>query len=135
MEEKQQFSKEQLEAIRHEKGPMLVLAGPGSGKTTVITHRVKYMLEHGRVNGSQILVITFTKAAAGEMKSRFEKIMGYSSGVTFGTFHSVFFMIYVKPMDIMEAISYWNRRNIRSFAVLLKNIIWNTMDRMILQKM
>ena len=72
---------------------MLVLAGPGSGKTTVITHRVKYMLEHGRVNGSQILVITFTKAAAGEMKSRFEKIMGYSSGVTFGTFHSVFFMI------------------------------------------
>ena len=93
MEEKQQFSKEQLEAIRHEKGPMLVLAGPGSGKTTVITHRVKYMLEHGRVNGSQILVITFTKAAAGEMKSRFEKIMGYSSGVTFGTFHSVFFMI------------------------------------------
>lgn len=70
---KQQFSKEQLEAIRHEKGPMLVLAGPGSGKTTVITHRVKYMLEHGRVNGSQILVITFTKAAAGEMKSRFEK--------------------------------------------------------------
>ena len=72
---------------------MLVLAGPGSGKTTVITHRVKYMLEHGWVNGSQILVITFTKAAAGEMKSRFEKIMGYSSGVTFGTFHSVFFMI------------------------------------------
>lgn len=72
---------------------MLVLAGPGSGKTTVITYRVKYMLEQAGINGNQILVITFTKAAANEMKTRFEKISGYSGGVTFGTFHSVFFMI------------------------------------------
>lgn len=114
---------------------MLVLAGPGSGKTTVITHRVKYMLEHGRVNGSQILVITFTKAAAGEMKSRFEKIMGYSSGVTFGTFHSVFFMIlrhaygYNGSNIILESEKYQIIRSI------IENIIWNTKDRMILQKM
>ena len=72
---------------------MLVLAGPGSGKTTVITYRVKYMLEQTGINGNQILVITFTKAAANEMRTRFEKISGYSDGVTFGTFYSVFFMI------------------------------------------
>ena len=93
MEKKQQFSKEQTDAIRYEDGPMLVLAGPGSGKTTVITYRVKYMLEQTGINGNQILVITFTKAAANEMRTRFEKISGYSAGVTFGTFHSVFFMI------------------------------------------
>ena len=93
MEKKQQFSKEQTDAIRYEDGPMLVLAGPGSGKTTVITYRVKYMLEQTGINGNQILVITFTKAAANEMRTRFEKISGYSDGVTFGTFHSVFFMI------------------------------------------
>ena len=63
MEKKQQFSKEQTDAIRYEDGPMLVLAGPGSGKTTVITYRVKYMLEQTGINGNQILVITFTKAA------------------------------------------------------------------------
>ena len=89
MEKKQQFSKEQTDAIRYEDGPMLVLAGPGSGKTTVITYRVKYMLEQTGINGNQILVITFTKAAANEMRTRFEKISGYSDGVTFGTFHSV----------------------------------------------
>ncbi len=72
---------------------MLVLAGPGSGKTTVITYRVKYMLEQAGIKGNQILVITFTKAAANEMKTRFEKINGHSNGVTFGTFHSIFFMI------------------------------------------
>ena len=72
---------------------MLVLAGPGSGKTTVITYRVKYMLEQAGIKGNQILVITFTKAAANEMKTRFEKINGHLNGVTFGTFHSIFFMI------------------------------------------
>lgn len=84
----------QKEAVLHHKGPMLVLAGPGSGKTFTITHRIRHLIEEYRVNPSNILVITFTKAAAREMKERFEGLMGGSpSTVSFGTFHAVFFRI------------------------------------------
>ena len=65
-----QYNEEQLEAIRHENGPMLVMAGPGCGKTAVITGRVKHLIERG-VSPSAILVATFTRAAADEMKERF----------------------------------------------------------------
>ena len=64
----------QKKAIRHGKGPMLVLAGPGSGKTTVITNRVRYLTEKAGVEPGDILVITFTRAAAREMKERYEQI-------------------------------------------------------------
>lgn len=67
------FNKAQMTALEHRDGPMMVLAGPGSGKTTVITHRIKRLLEAG-VDPSGILVITFTKAAAAEMKERFLKL-------------------------------------------------------------
>lgn len=88
------FHQAQLEAIHHVDGPMMVLAGPGSGKTTVITHRTKYLIEECGINPSNILVITFTRAAAREMQERFEKLTGGSSTrVSFGTFHSVFFTI------------------------------------------
>ena len=73
---------------------MMVLAGPGSGKTTVITHRVKYLVEQCGVEPGSILVITFTKAAAQEMRQRFEKLTeGRRLPVSFGTFHAVFFAI------------------------------------------
>lgn len=85
------FNDEQKKAICHGDGPMLLLAGPGSGKTTVLTHRVKHMIEVRHVCPDNILVITFTKAAATEMKMRFEKLGPDTRGVTFGTFHSVFF--------------------------------------------
>ena len=62
------FTEEQRVAITHTDGPMLVLAGPGSGKTTVITERVRYLIEECGVHPGNILVITFTKAAAEEMK-------------------------------------------------------------------
>ncbi len=82
----------QTEAICHGDGPMLVLAGPGSGKTTVITNRVLYLLSRHGVPPEQLLVITFTKAAAQEMRQRFEHLSGQSSpSVTFGTLHAVFF--------------------------------------------
>lgn len=88
------FHKSQLQAIRHLKGPMMVLAGPGSGKTTVITHRVRCLVEGYGVEPGSILVITFTKAAASEMRQRFQKLMeGRSLPVSFGTFHAVFFSI------------------------------------------
>lgn len=87
-------SKEQLQAIHHGDGPMMVLAGPGSGKTFVITHRIQYLMEHYGVPPEQILVITFTKAAALEMQERFECLMdGAGQNVTFGTFHAIYFHI------------------------------------------
>ncbi len=88
-----QFNNSQLKAVKHKSGPMLVIAGPGSGKTTVLTARIRNLIEEYSVNPANILVITFTKAAANEMKSRFNNMMGRSTNVTFGTFHAVFFMI------------------------------------------
>lgn len=88
------FNHSQEEAIHHFKGPALVLAGPGSGKTTVITHRTKHLIESYKVEPEHILVITFTRAAALEMKERFVKLMdGNKTAVSFGTFHSIFFRI------------------------------------------
>ncbi len=88
------FNIEQKRAIEHYKGAMLVLAGPGSGKTTVIIYRVKYLIEQHNVAPEKILVVTYTKAAATEMQQRFLKlnIIG-GDKVTFGTFHNIFFRI------------------------------------------
>ena len=86
------YSSNQKKAIEHGAGPLMVLAGPGSGKTFVITHRIKYLIEGSGINPAHILVVTFSRAAAKEMKDRFEKLKG-KSHVTFGTFHSVFFSI------------------------------------------
>lgn len=84
------YSSNQKKAIEHGAGPLMVLAGPGSGKTFVITHRIKYLIEGPGINPAHILVVTFSRAAAKEMKDRFEKLCSKSL-VTFGTFHSVFF--------------------------------------------
>ena len=84
----------QRKAVAHLDGPALILAGPGSGKTTVITQRVRSLVLEAGVPGENILVITFTRAAAEEMKARFVAMMdGDAGGVRFGTFHSVFFSI------------------------------------------
>lgn len=88
-----QISNAQFRAIAHGDGPAMVLAGPGSGKTLVIINRIKYLIEERKVRPEEILVITFTKAAAGEMRERFARLMGERSRVTFGTFHAVFFQI------------------------------------------
>lgn len=91
---KSMFNEAQINAINHFKGPALVLAGPGSGKTTVITHRTKILIEEYGVNPSNILVITFTKAAAVQMQDRFTRLMdGKYYPVSFGTFHAVYFKI------------------------------------------
>lgn len=87
------FSKAQTQAIMHKDGPMMVLAGPGSGKTTVITHRIQYLTKEYGIDPGDILVITFTRAAAEEMRERYEALTGGGSRVTFGTFHSIFFRI------------------------------------------
>jgi DNA helicase-2/ATP-dependent DNA helicase PcrA len=83
--------KNQLAAIHHLSGPALVIAGPGSGKTTVLTNRVKHLISSG-IPPSQILVLTFSKAAANEMKDRYKRLDNKSCNeVLFGTFHSVFY--------------------------------------------
>ena len=88
------FNKSQTSAIRHKDGAMIVLAGPGSGKTAVITHRTKNLIKEYNIDPKSILVITFTKAAALEMKQRFIQLMGEEkANVNFGTFHAIFFTI------------------------------------------
>ena len=89
-----QMNQAQQQAVLHKDGPMLVLAGPGSGKTLVITERTRHLIVQENIPEDQILVITFTKAAANEMKERFLKITGAKqTKVNFGTFHAVFFTI------------------------------------------
>lgn len=87
------YNNSQLLAINHNEGPALIVAGPGSGKTAVVTMRVKTLIDTYHVNPGNILVITFTKAAANEMKERFDKLMGKKMPVSFGTFHGVYFTI------------------------------------------
>ena len=87
----------QREAIVHYRGPMLVLAGPGSGKTFTMIRRIQYLIQIYGVPPSTILVITFTKAAATEMQSRFCQTDTEKAGQPqFGTFHSIFFSIIQK---------------------------------------
>jgi DNA helicase-2/ATP-dependent DNA helicase PcrA len=94
MEVPMQMNQAQQQAVLHKDGPMLVLAGPGSGKTLVITERTKHLIEEEHIPEDKILVITFTKAAANEMKERFlVKRNSNRTGVNFGTFHAVFFTI------------------------------------------
>ena len=89
-----QVDSTQKKAIEHNQGPMLVLAGPGSGKTLVITRRTQWLIEKAGVAPGNILVVTFTRAAASEMRGRFDRLMdGRHLPVSFGTFHAIFFTI------------------------------------------
>lgn len=114
-----QINKAQQAAIRHTDGPMLVIAGPGSGKTLVITERTRFLIDEGYASEDQILVITFTKAAATEMKNRFLTLRKTgTTRVSFGTFHSVFFTIlkyaynYTADNIIRDDVKYQYMKNI-----------------------
>ncbi len=80
-----QQNEAQLRAVAHREGPMMVLAGPGSGKTTVITNRAKALIEEYGVKPERILVITFTKAAAAEMRA----LWTADGGVLWGKFRNI----------------------------------------------
>ena len=84
----------QIKAIAHKEGPCMVLAGPGSGKTTVITNRIMHLIQKHKVKPEEILVITFSKAASKEMRERFHALWkGGTAPVTFGTFHGIYYGI------------------------------------------
>lgn len=93
----ERLNEAQRRAVTYGEGPLLVLAGPGSGKTTVVVQRINYLLEKRKVSPEKILVLTFTKEAALSMQSRFCRQAGIGKGagspVNFGTFHSVFYQI------------------------------------------
>ncbi|MDO4407880.1 MAG: UvrD-helicase domain-containing protein [Eubacteriales bacterium] len=96
------LNREQQKACFQTEGPVLILAGAGSGKTRVITHRIAYLIDECEVNPWNILAITFTNKAAGEMRDRVDKILGGSShGVWISTFHSMCVRILRRHIDLL----------------------------------
>ena len=113
----------QDEAIKHGNGPCMVLAPPGSGKTLIVTERTRYLIEESGVRPDQILVITFTRYAAREMKERFERLTaGKNYPVTFGTFHSIFYVI----LKCAYGIGANNLMSEKESSVLLQEVLDQT---------
>lgn len=113
----------QDEAIKHGNGPCMVLAPPGSGKTLIVTERTRYLIEESGVRPDQILVITFTRYAAREMKERFERLTaGKNYPVTFGTFHSFFYGI----LKCAYGIGANNLMSEKESSVLLQEVLDQT---------
>ena len=96
------LNKEQREAVTHLDGPLLILAGAGSGKTRVITYRIAYMMKKHNIAPSSILAITFTNKAANEMRQRIEGLVGdRSKYIWCGTFHSIFARILRRHAELL----------------------------------
>lgn len=116
----------QTEAVAHNKGPCMVLAGPGSGKTLTIAKRIEYLIMKHRVRPEEILVITFTKYAAWEMKNRTRSICGPSSyAVTFGTFHGIYYGILKWAYRLNQSNLLSDEEKYRILREILPGIDWD----------
>lgn len=116
----------QTEAVAHNKGPCMVLAGPGSGKTLTIAKRIEYLIMKHKVRPEEILVITFTKYAAWEMKNRTRRICGPSSyAVTFGTFHGIYYGILKWAYRLNQSNLLSDEEKYRILREILPGIDWD----------
>ena len=116
----------QTEAVAHNKGPCMVLAGPGSGKTLTIAKRIEYLIMKHKVRPEEILVITFTKYAAWEMKNRTRSICGPSSyAVKFGTFHGIYYGILKWAYRLNQSNLLSDEEKYRILREILPGIDWD----------
>lgn len=116
----------QTEAVAHNEGPCMVLAGPGSGKTLTIAKRIEYLITKYKVRPEEILVITFTKYAAWEMKNRTRSICGPSSyAVTFGTFHGIYYGILKWAYRLNQSNLLSDEEKYRILREILPGIDWD----------
>lgn len=116
------LSEEQKAAVFSENRNLLVTAGPGSGKTVVIVNRIIYLINHKKINPRNIIVITFTRAAAINMKNRYIAINGSDRVPFFGTFHGLFYKIlknYYGEITIINTLEVYK---------LIKNVLMSYLD-------
>lgn len=116
----------QTEAVAHNEGPCMVLAGPGSGKTLTIAKRIEYLIMKYKVRPEEILVITFTKYAANEMKNRTRAVCGPSSyPVTFGTFHGIYYGILKWAYRLDQSNLLSDEEKYRMLRQILSEVEWD----------
>lgn len=114
-------SSDQLEAITHFRGPLELIAGPGSGKTFVIVSRIINLIKNNGISPDHILVVTFSKAAAAEMQTRFYKETGNGICPVFGTFHSAAFGILRESFKLSPAALIGEREKKKMLSVIFKD--------------
>ncbi|MBU1446414.1 UvrD-helicase domain-containing protein, partial [Patescibacteria group bacterium] len=124
------LNEKQLEAVTHFTGPIVIIAGAGSGKTRALTHRVAYLIMHHKIAPWNILAVTFTNKAANEMKDRIKKLLGidenqtgFGAEPTVGTFHSICVRILRKHIHLLDYDSNFTIYDANDQQILMKRVM------------